>query len=448
MISKATKNKIELVHLEEAYSEMKNVAEFRKKCIDFYRGDQLGYIDQYCHFTDPIRQNQMQKSFTNITQKIINRVCLTYLNVPTRTIEQGEERQAKYNRRTKKKRAVMTKLDRYSELLDRIGLKLEWNAEKEMIKYRPIIDNIYFEFDQYGDEPIEVYFPISPCALDVKNGHKLMYEYWNINDRYILDFEGKPSKYQQAYGFTDNKNHYGRIPVIPIEKDGLYAKGLINANENINASLTQLNELVKYKSFGVPFASGVSSNDTIEYNIDAFIKLDSGDKAGMLSPAALVTEVIEAIKFQVQLIAENYGVTFNWSIVGNVSGFSLMVQNVELYDQLKIDNEIKREWEDKIFELENRIIEIDAKGTSYGDTIDIDFVEYSMPVNNAEQDAHEKHLLATGQTNPIELMMKKNPDLDEKEARKKYEENIAFIKTNTQATTPTDPLDEALTNVE
>ena len=259
-----------------------------------------------------------------------------------------------------------------------------------------------------------------------------------------MDFEGKPSEYQEAYGFTDNKNHYGMLPVIPIEKDGLYAKGLINANENINASLTQLNELVKYKSFGVPFASGVINSDTIEYNTDTFIVLENGEKAGMLSPGALVQEVVEAIKFQVQLIAENYGVTFNWSLVGNVSGFSLMVQNVELYDQLKLDNEIKREWEDKIFELENRIVEVDAKGKSYGDEIDVDFVEYKLPINNAEADAHENHLLQTGQTNPIELMMSKNPDLTEDEAREKYEENINFMSSKTRATTPTNPIDDVL----
>jgi len=433
-ITTTIKNQIQLVHLEETREEFRATVLFRRECINMYKGEQLEYIEHYCHFSDTKRQAQMQYSFSNITQKIINRVCLTYLNIPSRIVTSRQER---YNEVTKGKRSVMIKLDRYSELLDRIGLKLEWNGKKQVIKYRPIIDNIYFEYDQYGDDVTAVYFPIFPCAKDKKDKHKVMYEYWDMEHRYILDYQGKASTHQEDYGFEDDINHYGILPVILIEKDGFFAKGLINSNKMINAGLTQLNELTKFKAFSVPYATGITSDDKIEYNVDTFLILDSGEKAGSIENKAEIVSVIEGIKFQIQLVAENYGVTFNWSLVGNVSGFSLMVQNVELYDQLKLDNEIKQNWEAEIFELENKIIEVDAKSDNYGKELEVNFVEYKVPINNTDADAHENHLLLTGQTNPIELMMDKDPDLSLEEATEKYNDNLAFAKKTTTANTAT-----------
>ena len=53
-------------------------------------------------------------------------------------------------------------------------------------------------------------------------------------------------------------------------------------------------------------------------------------------------------------------------------------------------------------------------------------------------------MLATGQTNPIKLMMQKDHDLSLEDATKEYEDNLAFRKQTTQAGTETDPLDEVL----
>ena len=446
-VTQRIKNQIKNAHMEEANVQTKAEAELRKMCIDMYRGNQEEYIKKYNHFTDSTRQYAMQYAMTNITQKIIKRVCLTYLNVPERWIELNgkeisDERLEKYLKLTKKKKSVMIELDRYSELLNYVGVKVEWNAERNQIKYRKLIDHIYFDVDQYGDEITAVWFPILPCEKDRMKKHKIMYEFWNKEERFIVDYDGNPSLNQEDYGFYDNVNHYGLIPIALISKDDEYAKILVKANININSGLTQLNELIKYKSFGVPYATGLSTNDTIKYNPEAFILLDPGEKAGMLAPGGDIVSVIEGIKFQISQIAEEYGVSFAWSIQGNVSGFSLMVQNVELYDQIKIDNEKKREWEEEIFRIENRVIEVDAKGEKYGDELLVNFVEYTMPINNAEQDAHEKHLLATGQTNPIELMMSKDPDLSEEDARERYEQNLEMMKRNTEATAQPQQEDE------
>ena len=182
---------------------------YREMMIDYYRGNQLPYVTKYVNLTDTVRMSSLQLSFTNITQKIINRSCLTYINRPLRLVQ--ESRQKEYDKVTKGKNKIMVSIDRYSTLLDYVGIKVEWDARenKKQFKYRQIIDEIYFSTDQYGDEVTSVWFPISPCESDAKK-NRIMYEYWDNEQCGIVDINGKGSDNQEEYGFLDNVNYYGR----------------------------------------------------------------------------------------------------------------------------------------------------------------------------------------------------------------------------------------------
>jgi len=162
---------------------------------------------------------------------------------------------------------------------------------------------------------------------------------------------------------------------------------------------------------------------------------DPQARAGMLETTVNLMQVVDAIKFQIQQISEIYGVNFNYGIDGNVSGFSLLVQNIELIDNIRVYNEIKRQWEADIFAVEQAVIEKDGNGVLKGE-FTIDFAEYSLPVNKQEQIAWNEYRLRNKLVTPVDLIMEENPDLNEDEAQKKYDEALDATKRNTEASTP------------
>jgi len=94
------------------------------------------------------------------------------------------------------------------------------------------------------------------------------------------------------------------------------------------------------------------------------------------------------------------------------------VQNVELYDNIRVDNSMRRIWEEEIYNIEMAVGKV-----KNAPEFTIDFAEYLLPVNKADQIAWENHELSTGTTNPVELIRKRNPDLSLKEAEKEYKKN-------------------------
>lgn len=407
----------------------------RIKAIEYYQGDQKEYIKDYISFSNSNRMEKMPYTFTNLTRKVINGVSLTYINAPERTI--NGERHDKYELWTRDKNFIMLDTDRYARLLDRVGLKVEWDAKRTQYKYR-LLTEVNVEYDQYDDEVLAVWFPIKSVGKDKKNS-QTMYEFWSAEQRMIIDADGIPSKIQDEYGFENDINPYGIIPIAIISDDDLIAKDLINANEVINAALTELNDLIKFRAYGIPWIAGYKgATDTLSLNYNNVLTMsDPAARAGMLETTVQIQQIVDAIKFQINTVCENYGVSFNWGIQGDVSGFSLLVQNVELYDQIRVYNEKRRNWERDIFKIEKEVLRADANGKLDGEFA-IDFAEYHIPVNKQDEIAYNEYRLRNGLASPVDLIMEGNPDLTEDEAREIYEINLGDKKANITAGTPED----------
>lgn len=432
-ITREIKNLISTAHRAALNNSESNVVKQRLKAIEFYQGEQREYIKDYISFSNANRMEKMPYSYTNLTRKVINGVSLTYINPPERYI--NGERHDKYELWTEDKDFVMLEADRYTRLLDRTGIKVEWDAKRKKYKYR-LLTEINVEYDQYEDEVVAVWFPIKAVGADRKDTQTI-YEFWSAEQRMIIDGEGNPSKIQAEYGFENDLNPYGMIPVAVLSDDGIIAKDLINANEVINAALTELNDLIKFRAFGIPWIAGFKGQtDTLALNYNTVLTMtDPAAKAGMLETTVQIQQIVDAIKFQVNTVCENYGVSFNWGIQGDVSGFSLLVQNVELYDQIRVYNEKRRNWEQDIFDIERVVLEKDGKGKLDGE-FSVDFAEYHIPVNKQDEIQWNEYRLRNGLASPVDLIMESNPDLTEEEARAIYEQNLADKKSITAAGTP------------
>ena len=409
----------------------------RETAIDYYNGDQLKHLRKHLAGIMDFRGDEILFGFTNVTKKIINGTALTYINPPVR--KRNNKIDDKYNKLVKDKDRTMLNIDRYTSLIDYIGIKVEWDDVKKKYRYRFLKYDVYYELDQYGEDVIAVWYRINAQGKDTKK-NETMFEYWNNDIRTICDSEGKVSSDLQAYGIEDETNPYGLIPIYIPYKSNNIAHDLINANKNINAMLTELNELVKYRSYGIPYITGYNGSvDKLKMSYKYVMTLDNPNaKVGMMEISTDIIKVVDAIKFEIATICEIWGVSFNWSIQGDVSGFSLLVQNVELYDNIRVDNSMRRMWEEAIYDIEMAVGKV-----KNAPEFTIDFAEYLLPVNKNDQIAYENHLLATGQTNPVELIRAKNPDLTEKQAKDEYEKNLEFKKQNTvaSATPSTNPFD-------
>ena len=412
----------------------------REEAIDYYQGDQLKHLKKHMAGIMDFRGDEILWGFSNITKKIINGISLSYLNPPVR--KRNKKIDDQYNKWTRDKDRTMLNADRYTSLVDYVGIKVEWNDIKKKYRYRFLKYDVYYELDYTGEDVKAVWYRVDAQGKDTSK-HDTMLEYWNNEIRTICDSEGVRSKDLEAYGIKDENNPYGIIPIYIPFKSNTIAHGLIIANKNINAKITEFNELVKYRSFGVPYIIGYDgSTDKIKLSYKYILKVPNPQaKVGMMELKTELRDVIESIKFDIATICEICEVSFNWSIQGDVSGFSLMVQNVGLYDNIKVDNSMRRIWEEGIYDIEMAVGKVKNLPE-----FTIDFSEYVLPVNKNDQIAWENHQLKNGLTNPVELIRKNNPDLSEKQALKQYDDNLLMMKSNTDASTPevasTNPFDK------
>jgi len=411
----------------------------REVAIDYYEGNQLKHLKQHMASIMDFRGDEILWGFSNITKKIINGTSLSYINAPVRKRNKNIDDQ--YNKWTRDKDRAMLDTDRLTSLIDYTGMKVEWDDIKKKYRYDVLKYDVYYSLDYRGRDVEAVWYRVDAQGRDCKK-HDTMYEYWNKDIRTICDFEGKPSIDLGAYGIEDENNPFGIIPIYIPYKSNKIAHDLIIANKNINAKMTELNELVKYRSFGIPYIIGAGDQEKITLNYKYILKvLNPQAKVGMMELTTDIQKVIDAIKFEISTICENWGISFNWSIQGDVSGFSLMVQNVELYDNIRVDNSMRRIWEEAIYDIEMAVGKVKNPPE-----FTIDFSEYILPVNKNDQIAWENHQLSNGLTNPVELIRKNNPDLSEKQAQKQYEDNLLMMKSNTDALTPevasTNPFDK------
>ena len=121
--------------------------------------------------------------------------------------------------------------------------------------------------------------------------------------------------------------------------------------------------------------------------------LDMGDegKYNITSPSGNITEAIQNIKFQIELVASNNHLWIQWAESGGEvpSGISLMVKDMERKEDYYDDIALWRLYEKDLYEIERVIASYN--GINLSEDFGVDFYEVEYPKTVQDQILKDNH---------------------------------------------------------
>jgi len=411
-----------------------------QKLINYYNGDQIQYLKQYLKLKN---LDDFPYYASNITKRIIRKLAEVYKEAPKRLIN-GKQND-KYNELIENKNRKLKTIERQARLLGLLGV-------------RPVVINN--KFDYVLLRQFQAYFkdeekPYAIKYLIQKTDDEQYYEYWDTENHFVLNSNNVKVNIKK-FGFKDEKNEYGIIPFVWCHSEeiiddwyntGGSADDLINANEQINLTLSELAHKYRYTAFNPPYFIGTTNVDDFKWGYNQIMHItDTEGQIGVLNLNYDFRKDIEWIKFQIQSIERNNGLNINWGISGNTSGFSLVIQNIDHKDDLVNMIDICRGWENDLFEMEQIIGKVHGVKVPAGQ-LSIDYAEVKAPLSIQEQNAKWTFEFQNQLSSREDYWREQNPDISDEE----IQERLAKITTEAKTVkelTRTEPTIGELFNAE
>ena len=383
--------------------------------IDFYSGTSIGeYIKPYF---DAIPFQEVPVYEMNITKKFINKMSKIY------TLGAIRNSVKKYQDYTKKKDVAFKHIERMTRLLGTLATQVTY--EKDKFCYHPIYFFIPHFLPSDPLNPVAITYPLLPPYDDPTYTEGIeAFAYVDV-DQYI--------EYDKSGNIVKEEFHnLGRMPIVFTHRehqiDSFFVEGandIINCNKHVNITLTEMQLGLRYQMFGQPFATGVPEADmTARAGSDMIISLPEGATYGIASPGGNLMSVIDALKFQIELVAQSNHMYVQFAQDGGEtpSGIALQIKDLESYEDYKDDIELWRRYEDDFYEVEQLV------GAPYGvklpNKFSVDFKEPEYPKSEMEKIQRDDWDLKNGQTTLAEIMVRNNKDITIEEAEQKIEENL------------------------
>lgn len=405
---------------------------------DFYHGRQGKdeYLKNY-GFDDI----QIPLMFVNLTKKIINKISLIYKWAPDRHISKDGKKD---------------KDNKYQEwLVEYPEFNIEMKRAERLknlfhnILFRPMVFNNKWNFwietewiPHFADgDPLKPIAYSIPLKRDItkttkdKVEEKQIWMFWSDEKYYWHDEDGK---IEFDPNYPDGKNPFGTIPFIEMRKesaiDEYWAEGVMDlakANQAINVILNDLNYTIHFQAFNQLYGRGIDQEkaDLIKTGAHKVIGLSEPESdLSLLNYSPQITQAKDAIKSQIEIIANSYNVNIKWSLEGSApSGFSLLVQNIDLLEAREDDvnyAQMHEKWiyeiiqiQDKYFNLGGKLPALDKKNN-----LIIDFQEINFPVNQKEELSRWDWKIKNN-ANTIIDFIQSDQGLSQKEAEVRYNEN-------------------------
>ena len=203
--------------------------------------------------------------------------------------------------------------------------------------------------------------------------------------------------------------------------DDFFGEGaidVVSVNEHVNITMTELQLGLRFQMFGQPFATGVYEDTPIaRTGSDTIINLPEGATFGIVSPSAKIKEVIDSIKFQVEMLAmtNHLSVSFESNQDRPSSGLALIIKDHDRIEYYKDDVELFRDFEHNLYNLERIVAE--TNNIYFPDEFSVDFDEPDYPVSLSEQIAKDTWDLEKNLTTLPEIMMRYKKDITENDAK-------------------------------
>ena len=388
------------------------------KLLDYYNGSNTKYYIENRFDLDAFREVPPYEA--NITKKFINKMSRIYTVGADRNVNK------KYDNLSVLKDAKMKHIERMTRLVGTIATRIMFvDGEMPHFDYQPI----YYFHPFFGADPfkpIAISYPLMHYTEDASNSDACQYIHWNAESYIIFDESGKV--------LEEAEHGYGTLPFVfthrEHQSDSFYVEGandICNANEHINITMTELQLGLRFQMFGQPVVSGADLGNNQRFGSDVILELPEGANYNILSPAGDIEKVIENVKFQMELVAQNNHLSVQFAQDGGEtpSGIALKIKDLESFEDYQDDLALWSQYEHEIYQIERNIARTLNIGMPEGLKIDFNEPEYPMTVQ--DQIALDNHRISLGLVNKAELMVEYNKDLTLEEANAKLTANEALI---------------------
>jgi len=319
----------------------------------------------------------------------------------------------------------MKQMERMTRLLGTCATYVMYDEEQERFEYRPIY---YFE-PYFGDNPYKpesIVYPMMNGHADISDTSELMYAYWDKDVCIKFDDNGNI--------LEEVQHNLGVLPFVFSHReeqlDSFFVEGatdLVSANEHINITMTEMQLGLRFQMFGQPVVTGlVSDNANVRAGSDEILTLPEGSNYNIVSPGGSVLDVIENIKWQIELVALNNHlfVTFAQSGGEVPSGISLMIKDLERHEDFIDDKELYRQYENDFYKIEYALSEMNSLGLPSQKEFKVDFSEVEYPMTTQDKIMLNEYKLKHNLTTQAQLLADENKDLSIEDATKVIENNM------------------------
>jgi len=386
-----------------------------RKLIDYYCGSNTAqYISKYFD-ADAFREIPCYEA--NFTKRFINKMSRIYTVGANRNVGNA------YSNLTAMKDARMKHIERMTRLVGSVATQVVFiDDDMPHFDYRPIY---YFDV-HLGNNPFKpeaITYPILMNSDDVSYTDKLKYAYWDKGIYALYDEDGNIlEEYEHGYGvlpfvFTHRENQLDSFFV-----DG--ADDIVSCNEHVNITMTELQLGLRFQMFGQPYVTGLQADKRLERaGSDTILDLPEGSVFDIVAPEADLQSVIETVKFQVDLVAQNNHLYVQFAQDGGEvpSGIALKIKDLERFEDYQDDIELWKMYEHELYHVEREIA--DYNGIRLPESLKLDFNEPEYPKTMQDQILWDNHRLQNNLTTQAKLMVEYNDDLSLDEADKIIAEN-------------------------
>ena len=386
------------------------------KLIDYYSGTETKkYISRYFD-ADAFREIPLYGA--NFTKRFINKMSRIYNVGANRNVNSS------YDVLTVKKDAKMKHVEKMTRLIGSVATQVVYRDDLDTpcFDYRPV-----YYFDVHMEDnpfvPTAITYPILHNVNEIYDTRKLEYAYWDSNVYAHYDEDGNiMNEYEHGYGvipfvFTHRENQI----------DSFFVEGacdIVDCNEQVNITMTELQLGLRFQMFGQPLVTGVYSDKGMKRaGSDQILDLPEGSQFGIASPGGNIQSVIESVKFQVDLVAQNNHLYVQFAQDGGEvpSGIALKIKDLERFEDYQDDLELWRMYEHELYDIERAIASYN--GISLPNELKLDFIEPEYPKTVQDQILLDNHALQHNLTTQPELLVKQNKDLSLEEAKKIVQAN-------------------------
>tara|TARA_B100000424_G_C22940782_1_gene500596 strand:+ start:813 stop:2132 length:1320 start_codon:yes stop_codon:yes gene_type:complete len=387
-----------------------------RRMVDYYTDCETDkYIDQ--HFASSAFR-EIPPYSVNFTRRFINKMSRIYNLGADRNVSD------EYLFLTRKKNARMKHIERMTRLVGTIAnrVMLKEDANGKYFEYRPI-----YYYDAFFDEdpflPMAITYPLLLPVNDISNADKMHYAYFDDVHYAEYDEDGNiVNQYEHGFGVLPFVFTHREDQIDSHFVEG--ANDIINVNEQVNITMTEMQLGLRFQMFGQPVTTGADIDKNISRTgSDSILGLPEGATFDIVAPQGDIMSVIENVKFQIELVAQNNHLMINWAEQGGEmpSGVSLMIKDLERTEDYYDDIDLFRMYEEEFYIVEKEVAR--ANGISLPNKFAVNFIEPEYPQSINDQILWNTFRLENNLTTRAKLLTEINSDLSLEEAQTIITEN-------------------------